>query len=108
RKTDFGFLGLWVGKFIPQYDPPTTETLAILYALRCEKRLAFNKLVVESDAWVIVEAINSPSSCDTSYGNIIENIKELTMSFESCFVRYVGRDDKLAHVTASRARDFAD
>ncbi|GAV91736.1 RVT_3 domain-containing protein [Cephalotus follicularis] len=65
----------------PQYDLATIEALSILHGMLCGKHVGLNKLVVESDAGVIVEVINSSSMCEAIYGNFIEDIKDLIKDF---------------------------
>ncbi|GAV69866.1 RVT_3 domain-containing protein, partial [Cephalotus follicularis] len=86
--------------------PPTTEALAIYYGLLCGKQMGNKSLVVESDAWAIIHAINSTGHCEAIYGNIVEDIKMLSRNFEACSFYYIsGEDNKLAHTTASFASE---
>ncbi|GAV83598.1 RVT_3 domain-containing protein [Cephalotus follicularis] len=93
-------------RIVPQKDPPTTEALAIYYGILRGKRRGYHCLIVESDAWVIVEAIKNSDPCAAAYGNIIDDIRELKMEFEICVFRYISKEDNnLAHITTSFVKE---
>ncbi|GAV76043.1 RVT_3 domain-containing protein, partial [Cephalotus follicularis] len=93
-------------RLVPQNDPPTIEALAIYYGMPSGERLGYHILVVEFDAGVIVDAINNSGSCDATYGNIIDDIRELKLGFEACFVGYISKEDNyLTHTIAFLAKD---
>ncbi|GAV81592.1 RVT_3 domain-containing protein [Cephalotus follicularis] len=85
-------------RLVPQNDAPTTED----YGMLCGKQLGYHRLIVESDASVIVDALNNLVYCDVVYGNIIDDIRELQMGFEACIFCYISREDNnLVHITVS-------
>ncbi|GAV91544.1 RVT_3 domain-containing protein, partial [Cephalotus follicularis] len=94
-------------RLVPQNDPPTIEALSIFYGMLCGKRLGYHILILESDAGVIFDAINNSSSCNATYGNIINDIGELKLGFEACFVRYISEEDNnLTYTIAFLAKNL--
>ncbi|GAV76547.1 RVT_3 domain-containing protein, partial [Cephalotus follicularis] len=65
-------------------DPPTMEALAILQAVKLASGNGWSRIVIEVYAEVVIFEIRNETLCLTSYGNIVEEIKALVISFVSC------------------------
>ena len=76
-------------------------------ALACRKAISFalelgvEKVVLEGDSDIIIQALNSDSNCANSFGHIIEDIRALALNFASSCFSHVKRQgntvaDKLA------------
>ena len=78
--------------------------LAVHRALLLAKKLGFQRLIVEGDSKVIINAINGEIMAQSEFGHILQDIKSLISSFCSisfCHVRRHG--NCLAHCLARRA-----
>ncbi|GAV86203.1 RVT_3 domain-containing protein, partial [Cephalotus follicularis] len=63
-------------------EPTKVEALAMLSSISCAQGLGYDKIIIESDALVVInEAISERASC-ASFGGIIEDIKSLKAQFE--------------------------
>ncbi|XP_050285282.1 uncharacterized protein LOC126724898 [Quercus robur] len=66
-------------------------------ALACRKAISFaldlgvENVVLEGDSKIIIQALNADSSCASSYGHIIEDIRVLALDFASICFSHVKR-----------------
>ena len=85
--------------------------LAVHRALLLAKKLGFQRLIVEGDSKVIINAINGEIMAQSEFGHILQDIKSLISSFCSvsfCHVRRQGNclDHCLARRAISRSFGF--
>ncbi|KAK2651128.1 hypothetical protein Ddye_018617 [Dipteronia dyeriana] len=73
------------------YDPHTVESLAIYKGLQFALESGFWNCVLESDAQVVVNLINSNSYVSSDVGVIIQDILGLLVKFTECNVGFVPR-----------------
>ena len=66
-------------------------------ALACRKAISFalelgvEKVVLEGDSDIIIQALNADSICASSFGHIIEDIRVLALNFASICFSHVKR-----------------
>ncbi|XP_073121019.1 uncharacterized protein [Henckelia pumila] len=81
------------------------EALSIREALSWLKSLGFSHIIVESDALLVIEALNNSSESDSSIlGLIVDDCKILAGDFSSCQFVFVYRSaNQIAHALARKA-----
>ncbi|KAF5475865.1 hypothetical protein F2P56_007627 [Juglans regia] len=90
-------------------DATGIKMLAIFRGLQLSVHLGIHHLVVESDALTLVEELQKSEPSMAFVGNVIKNTKELMHCFQSCEVRYVGRNcNEAAHKLARHAWNVSD
>ncbi|GAV65832.1 RVT_3 domain-containing protein [Cephalotus follicularis] len=62
-------------------EPLGAKTLAMLSRISFAQRLGYAKVIVESDALITIDEVNSEKASRASYGGIIEDIKSLKPQF---------------------------
>ncbi|XP_023879273.1 uncharacterized protein LOC111991715 [Quercus suber] len=77
------------------------EAIAFREAVRFALQLGFADVVFEGDSESITNAINSGTSCYSSFGHILDDVKALALNFVSATIIHVKRQgnavaDKLA------------
>ncbi|GAV71250.1 RVT_3 domain-containing protein, partial [Cephalotus follicularis] len=92
----------WFYPFVT--DPLSTEALAILYAMELAVREGWKRIMVQSDAEVVINEILSSSPRLSSYGNVVEKIKSFISYFVECHFTCVRRpSNQVAHELAQHA-----
>ncbi|XP_075659605.1 uncharacterized protein LOC142629488 [Castanea sativa] len=80
------------------------EALAAYRAIVFAKELCIFKVVVEGDCLRVIQALKAKERCNTLYGNIIEDMRNQSLSLQSCQFQHVHWDgNKLVHALARRA-----
>jgi ribonuclease HI len=73
------------------------ELMAVREALKLAEELRISKLIVESDAMLLVQAINRREEYLSASAVIIQDIKaHMSLSFNRCVVQFVKRDCNMA------------
>jgi ribonuclease HI len=81
---------------------PEVEALAALHAVILANERKYTGLIFEGDALIVVNALNSPNYCESTYGHYIEGTKqELCCLGVSKFV-HVKREANMAAHTLAR------
>jgi hypothetical protein len=71
--------------------------MAVREALKLVEELGINQLIVESDAMLLVQAINRREEDPSASAVIIQDIKaHMSLSFNQCVVQFVKRDCNVA------------
>ncbi|KAK3230042.1 hypothetical protein Dsin_001923 [Dipteronia sinensis] len=83
------------------YDPLIAEATAILRGVQLALEAGFWHCIIESNAQVIVNLINSQSSVSSDVGLIVTDILNLIVNFRECIISFVRRNaNKAAHCLA--------
>lgn len=72
-----------IGTIRGSFYPSLAEALSIREALSWMHSLAYSDIVIESNALVVIEALNNPISDNSSLGLIVDNRKLLARNFSS-------------------------
>jgi ribonuclease HI len=80
------------------------EAMAALHAMMVGKEIGAMNIIFEGDALQIVNAVNDPLQCDSSFGHFVEDVKWVLWSFNSYVFQHVGREaNYAAHGIAKEA-----
>lgn len=86
------------GNLAGSFSPSLAEALTVREALSWLLSLDFSDIVIESDALVVVEALNNLVSDSSSLGLVVEDCKILASHFSSCHFVFVYRSaNQAAH-----------
>jgi hypothetical protein len=86
------------------FDPSMAEAFASRTWVELLKATGFQKLRMEGDAKMVVEALNSNGLQSTCFGSIVDNTRLLLQSIFECRVSYVNRNcNVVAHRLACLA-----
>lgn len=81
------------------------EALGFFEALSWIKDLGLEKVVIEGDAKVVVDAINSHHTYNTVFGDYVDASRNILVNCPNYSVQFVGRDANLvAHCYARASR----
>ncbi|XP_035543587.1 uncharacterized protein LOC118347674 [Juglans regia] len=87
-------------------EPIQVELLALLRGLQFCVSLGIEKIQVESDCSLAIEALHQGNIDISKFGGIYFEIKELASHFGDCMFRYVYREtNEVAHYLAKYARN---
>ncbi|XP_041001662.1 uncharacterized protein LOC121247365 [Juglans microcarpa x Juglans regia] len=87
---------------LPQ--PLIAEAAAMRKAIELCIELGFNRVIIEGDAKVILEAVVNPNTCWTAYGQIIQDVKESLKELNDWKIIFVRRKrNEVAHILAKMA-----
>ena len=75
------------------YGAAVTETLAVEEGIRLAREMELQRIIVESDACEVVDAINQ-SNDNGEFGMVIHGSLDLLHSFRSWKLRHLKRDYK--------------
>lgn len=67
------------------------EAIACRKAVQFAKNLGLQKVIIEGDSLVVINALSQRPGCLSSYGNVIDDILVLADDFQSCEFRHVKR-----------------
>jgi ribonuclease HI len=85
-------------------EPTVAKAWAMDQALQFGEQMGFNHLVLEGDAKVIVEAINSEDANWSMTGHLVMDLKTRLQEFEQWQVSAVGQErNNAAHCVAKMA-----
>jgi hypothetical protein len=80
------------------------KAMATLHAMMVGKEIGAMNIIFEGDALQIVNAVNDPLQCDSSFGHFVEDVKWVLWSFNSYVFQHVGREaNYAAHGIAKEA-----
>ena len=93
-------------KVLPStFSTEVTEALALLDGVLLALELGIFRVIFESDALSIIQAINE-SVLGGELGHIVQNIKDISSSFSWCSFQHLNRSgNRTAHELARAARD---
>lgn len=78
------------------------EAMGFVEALSLVKRLSLDKVIIKGDAKIVVDAINSSSTFNSSFGDYIEKCKEILRDSPNFSVVFVRRNaNYVAHAFAN-------
>ena len=81
--------------------------MAARRALLFVQELSLYKVMLEGDCLMVVSALNSSISCNTLYGNVVEETRRQVCKFHFCSFPHVHQGgNKLTHALARRAVSF--
>ena len=84
------------------------EVLAARTALVLAQDLNLNRVQLEGDSEIIINALSSGGRDSSSFGHILEDIKVLSLAFQSLTFSHTRRiGNKLAHCLARSACNFS-
>jgi ribonuclease HI len=88
--------------FLPSLtDPAAMEAYAARQGAEMSRDMGFRKILLEGDAQVIVQAINSAGACSARYASIIDDTRDILQSFSSWRVLFVRLEwNSVAHSLA--------
>ncbi|XP_073130840.1 uncharacterized protein [Henckelia pumila] len=90
-------------------NPAIAEALGIREALSWLKELDYYHFQIESDAKIVIDALNSSVSDHSSLGLLIEDCKLLVEEFQSCLFYFVRRSaNQVAHALARAVGSLSD
>ena len=99
-----GWLLLWLVVLNGEYGAAVTEALAVEEEIRLAMEMELQRIIVESDACGVVNAINE-SNGSGEFGMVIQGSLELLRSFRSWKMRHLKRDyNRAAHELAQLAK----
>ena len=85
-------------------DVEVIEALAIRRAIRFAIETSFNCVIIESDSLWVVKAIQDTAESTYHIGNIIDDVKLLSMTMKSCEFHHTKREaNQVAHTLACNA-----
>lgn len=85
------------------------EALAARRAVTFDMELSLSRVIIEGDFLRVVQALKSLGRCNTLFGRVIEESRNLGESFQQCKFQHVQRDgNRLAYVLARKAVLFTD
>ena len=88
------------------YGAAVTEALAVEEGIRLAKEMELHRIIVESDACVVVDAINQ-SNDNGEFGMVIHGSLDLLRSFRSWKIHHLKRDyNRAAHELAQFAKSL--
>ena len=92
------------------YEPIQAGAFAILWALELAVTKKFQKIIVEGDSKICIDAINGDQNdVEWSVATIINNIVSLSSSFNSCLFSWVWREaNVVAHTLAKHVSSPTD
>ncbi|KAL0000349.1 hypothetical protein SO802_014130 [Lithocarpus litseifolius] len=67
------------------------EAIACRRAISFALEIGVEEVVFEGDSETIIKALNSDSSCLSSFGYVVEDIRALALNFASCVFSHVKR-----------------
>ncbi|KAL7002934.1 hypothetical protein U1Q18_004092 [Sarracenia purpurea var. burkii] len=76
-------------------DVDCSEALAASNGISFSKELGLMNVIVEGDSLSVIEGIRKESSQVTSFGNIVQAIKDEILPFRSFSTSHVGRQGNL-------------
>jgi ribonuclease HI len=86
-------------------EPVVVETLVALQALIFCTKQGYQNVLLEGNAMQVVNMINSDKPCNSRYGHLVEDIREVSRSLGETRVQHVRRTaNKAAHELALLAR----
>ena len=86
-------------------SPFMMEALGILEGMKLAASQCWNSIVVESDCSKIIEYLNKGFSPNSELGTLLDNIRNLSMSFMNCTFSFVSRSSNVvAHILARRVQ----
>lgn len=90
-------------------DPLHAETIACLQGAQVAADLGIGRLIIETDAAMVTNAILSDDSDLLPVGNLVAELKNvLRLNFIEFSVKYVPREcNKVAHALAAWGRDVS-
>jgi ribonuclease HI len=103
----------WRGSFIAaeskhlllRVELVVAETLAALQALIFYTKQGYQNALLEGDALQVVNMINSDKPCNSGYGHLVEDIREVSRSLGKTRIQHVRRTaNKAAHELALLGR----
>ncbi|XP_073153865.1 uncharacterized protein [Henckelia pumila] len=90
-------------------NPAIAEALGIREALNWLKELDYHHFQIESDAKIVIDALNSSVSDQSSLGLLIEYCKLLIEDFQSCLFYFNRRSaNQVAHALARAVGSLSD
>ncbi|KAL6586451.1 hypothetical protein OROMI_001439 [Orobanche minor] len=92
----------WKQKRIDQlYDPEIAEAYAVMASVEYARQRGWTHVMVEGDCLRIIQDVNTSSPCLSSAGRIIEQIKQMSLFFDSIIFSHISRTgNDLAHCLA--------
>ena len=85
------------------------EALAAKRAVQLATEMSFLRVVVEGDCKRVVQALQAPGRSLTLYGHVIEDVRRIGATLQTCSFHHVLREgNSLAHSLARRAVLTAD
>ena len=83
------------------------EVMACQKAVQFAKDLGLQKVVIEGDSLVVINALSQGLGCLSSYGNVIDDILVLADDFQWCEFHHVKRIcNVVADMLAKKAKDL--
>ena len=83
------------------------EAMACRKAVQFAKDLGLQKVVIEGDSLVVINALSQGHGCLSSYGNVIDDILVLADDFQWCEFHHVKRIcNVVADMLAKKAKDL--
>ena len=80
------------------------EALAAKRALQLASEMSFLRVVVEGDCKRVVQALQAPGRSLTMYGHVIEDVRRIGATLQTCSFHHVLREgNALTHSLARRA-----
>lgn len=88
---------------------PTLEAMAIYEGLRMSKNLGAINILVESDAEVVINKLNSDLPDFSIFGHFVESISSLAGDFSNCSFKHLSRiGNRAAHGLARSCLNVSD
>lgn len=85
----------------PSYSVQMLETMVVSDGIRMAKNYGATNLIFESDAQLIINNINSPTTDFSFFGHFVESIRALFVGFNSCSFAFVNRScSRATHLLA--------
>lgn len=72
------------GNLVEKFDPSFAEAISVREALSWLKNLDYPNIIMESDALVVVDALNNSEPDSSCFGIVDDDCKILAMDFSSC------------------------
>ncbi|XP_073152648.1 uncharacterized protein [Henckelia pumila] len=91
RNSDDVVIDATYGTLMRRFNPTTAEALSIKEALSWLKSVDCSQIIVESDALLVIKALNNSEPDSSSLSLIVEDCKILARDFSSCHFVFVFR-----------------
>jgi ribonuclease HI len=83
-------------------DPTTVEVMAAWRAVKLGIEMGYQQIILERDSMLTICALNQATPCMSGYGQMIEDIQVILLSFSSFVVRHVGWKANFAAQTLAK------
>lgn len=92
---------------VGNYRPEEGEAIMLFEALSWIKDMSLERVIIEMDAKMMVDALNMVETDNSSFGDINESCHRLLTSYSHCKVQWINRDaNSLAHKLVRSVRNF--